>query len=180
MRKMTSNWIAEKIKIRLSDKLLESRPMLHFLKPLPEKGHHPNKDKSIPLLQDKRFEVARRKSVSSGYLRTYKRMNGGGGGGEGDEMDDIVFDSSSFSSSTPSILMPSSYDPFPNSSYIASSSAPPVPLLPRSLRPMSSLMDIEGSLIPNLTRRSEAAHHLDEPYFESKHTKIGHWHMYDQ
>ncbi|GJJ72852.1 hypothetical protein EMPS_05210 [Entomortierella parvispora] len=170
IRKMASNWIANRIKIRLGDSILERRPMLHFLKPIPDRGYHPNKDKTVPLLQDKRFESARRKSVSSGYIRTGKN-----GDREDGTTDHVVFDSSMFSNSTPSILLPPAFDTLSSSSSLHH----PVPALPRSSRPMSSLMDIEGTLVPNMTRRSEI-HHLDQPYMDSRHTKTGHWHMYDQ
>jgi hypothetical protein len=64
-----SDWINTK----LSDRLFDVRPTLPFLKPVPERGYYANKDKTLPLLDDKRYEMARRKSISSGYL------NGGTG-----------------------------------------------------------------------------------------------------
>ncbi|KAF9936237.1 hypothetical protein BGZ65_002626, partial [Modicella reniformis] len=73
LRKIASTWISDWINIKLSDRLFEARPTLPFLKAVPERGSYANKDKTPPLMKDKRYEMARRKSISSGHL------NGGTG-----------------------------------------------------------------------------------------------------
>ncbi|KAF9330290.1 hypothetical protein BG006_006747 [Podila minutissima] len=74
IRKMSSNWMSDWIKIRVGDRLFDRRPMLPFLKPVPSRGTCRNKDAPVPFLQEKKFietEAARRrKSVSSEYSAT--------------------------------------------------------------------------------------------------------------
>ncbi|KAG0076609.1 hypothetical protein BGZ92_002327 [Podila epicladia] len=71
---MSSNWMSDWIKIRVGDRLFDRRPMLPFLKPVPNRGTCRNKDAPVPFLQEKKFietEAARRrKSVSSEYSAT--------------------------------------------------------------------------------------------------------------
>ncbi|ORZ13791.1 hypothetical protein BCR41DRAFT_355000 [Lobosporangium transversale] len=118
MRKMASNWISDWFKIKLTDRLFESRPMLPYLKPIPDRGSHKDKDKSVPLLQDKRFEMARRKSVSSGYLSATSMIGEGRDGGFGGDGVELDFAMSPFSTSMPSIVMQSSPLPPPVSGII--------------------------------------------------------------
>ncbi|KAF9348360.1 hypothetical protein BGX34_002523 [Mortierella sp. NVP85] len=101
LRKLSSNWMSDWINTKLSDRLFDARPTLPFLKPVPERGYYANKDKSLPLLDDKRYEMARRKSISSGYL------NGGTGSSKlGDHpMVDLDME---FHLPQPSASMPSS------------------------------------------------------------------------
>ncbi|KAG0054094.1 hypothetical protein BGZ83_011978 [Gryganskiella cystojenkinii] len=192
MRKMASNWVAERLKVKLGDQMYDARPMLHFLQSVPDRGTHPNKDKTLPLTKDRRFEIARRKSISSGYIKTTKHSEKES---DDDRVDHLIFDTTAFSASTPSILLPAYSSSLANSyshhHNIYSNNAkaiPPVPPIPQSLRPMSSLMNIEGFLIPNQYQQQQQTYqskrregHLDQPYLESKATtaKTGHWHMYD-
>ncbi|KAF9390619.1 hypothetical protein CPC16_004933 [Podila verticillata] len=71
IRKMSSNWMSDWIKVRVGDRLFDRRPMLPFLKPVPSRGTCRNKDAPVPLLQEKKFiesELARRRrSISSEY-----------------------------------------------------------------------------------------------------------------
>ncbi|KAF9092644.1 hypothetical protein BGX29_010364, partial [Mortierella sp. GBA35] len=129
IRKMAKNWISEKIQVKMGDRLFDSRPKLPFLKEVPTRGFVKNTDRTVPLSQDKRFEIARRKSVSSGYL------TGGGGGGA---------------------MMPS---------------------MPMT-RPMSSMMDIEGTLIPMLSRPPEKHHGHSHHHRHQPQESVGHWDLY--
>ncbi|KAG0029805.1 hypothetical protein BGZ82_007720 [Podila clonocystis] len=74
IRKMSSNWMSDWIKIRVGDRLFDRRPMLPFLKPVPSHGTCRNKDSPVSLLHEKTFietEAARRRrSVSSEYSAT--------------------------------------------------------------------------------------------------------------
>ncbi|KAG0204170.1 hypothetical protein BGX28_003785 [Mortierella sp. GBA30] len=149
IRKMSTNWMSEWLSVKMVDRMFESRPILPFLQPVIERGSYKNKD-PVPLLKDKRFAVARRKSLSSGYLtkgkkgslRTKK---------EEDELQrdymDLRIDSEMFSSSMPSILLPGSTT---------------------MTRPMPSMMDVEGTLIPMQSRP------MDKEPLE----RDGHWHYY--
>ncbi|KAG0366323.1 hypothetical protein BC939DRAFT_440977 [Gamsiella multidivaricata] len=126
MRKLASSWVSEWMNITMCDRLFESRPTLPFLKPVPDRGTSKNKDKSVPLLQDKRYEMARRKSVSSGY-------SSGGSGGKHHDLwsPDLDFEAHNFSLSMPSILM-----------------LPAVPSLPTT-----RAMDLEGMVPPRVSSR---------------------------
>ncbi|KAF9419301.1 hypothetical protein BGZ94_009457 [Podila epigama] len=69
---MTSNWFSQWIKLKIGDKLYERRPILPFLKSVPDRGVCRNKEAiPKPLLTDKNFAKAgaiqRRRSVSSEY-----------------------------------------------------------------------------------------------------------------
>ncbi|KAF9117196.1 hypothetical protein BGX27_000045 [Mortierella sp. AM989] len=152
IRKMASSWLTGWMIVKMGDRIFETRPMLPFLKSIPDRGTHKNRDNTIPLMKDKRFEMARRKSIASGYL-----IGGTGSfklGGKDDEEAKVMemeFDISSFSSSTPEFL------------------TPPVPSLPMN-RPMSPMMDIEGTLIPMSSRPGEK-------YPEMISARNSHWHL---
>ncbi|KAF9949895.1 hypothetical protein BGZ72_008348 [Mortierella alpina] len=145
MRKMSSTWASDWLMVKILDRLFESRPTLPFLQPVPDRGSSHNKDTAVPLLKDKRFAVARRKSVSSGYL-----TGDSGSSRYGSESEFRVdqMESDMFSYSMPSILLPGS-----------------TPMT----RPMESMMDIEGTLIPMQPRPVAK---------ESHHERSSHWHFY--
>ncbi|KAF9912286.1 hypothetical protein EC991_000178 [Linnemannia zychae] len=173
--RMASNWVSEKIKIQMGDRLFDARPLLPFLKQVPTRGYAKNTDKtSVPLIKDKRFELARRKSVSSGYLTgggTGSRSRGGsrrgsfdygyngsGNSGDGNERSlNMTFETPSYpySTSMPSVILP------------GGAMHPSLPMT----RPMSSMMDIEGTLIPMLSRPPEKKSFQQEP-------AAGHWGLY--
>ncbi|KAF9384433.1 hypothetical protein CPB97_005683 [Podila verticillata] len=166
IRKMASNWIGDWVQVKMGDRLFDSRPMLHFMKPVPDRGSYRNRDNTVPLLKDKRFEAARRKSISSGEIGRHSSEEGFEGFTEKQEKKSKkknkggVFDSSPFSSSMPSIIGASP------SGYI-----PAVPALPPMHRRMSSMMDIEGTLIPAVPRQ-----HRQEQEVIGLHNS--HWHLY--
>lgn len=167
---MASNWIGDWLQVRMGDRLFDSRPMLHFMKAVPDRGSHRNRDNTVPLLKDKRFEVARRKSISSGEIGRHSSEEGFEGFTEKQEKKskkknkggaiDSSFDSSPFSSSMPSIIGASP------SGYI-----PAVPALPPIHRPISSMMDIEGTLIPAVPRQ----HQQEQEVIGLRNS---HWHLY--
>lgn len=163
---MASNWIGDWVQVKMGDRLFDSRPMLHFMKPVPDRGSYRNRDNTVPLLKDKRFEAARRKSISSGEIGRHSSEEGFEGFTEKQEKKSKkknkggVFDSSPFSSSMPSIIGASP------SGYI-----PAVPALPPMHRRMSSMMDIEGTLIPAVPRQ-----HRQEQEVIGLHNS--HWHLY--
>jgi hypothetical protein len=70
---MASGWLSDWLIVKFGDRIFEERPMLSFLKPVPDRGTHKSKESTKPLLKDKKFDVARRKSIACGYL------NGGTG-----------------------------------------------------------------------------------------------------
>ncbi|KAF9929871.1 hypothetical protein FBU30_001120 [Linnemannia zychae] len=179
IRKMANNWVSDMIKVKMGDRLFDARPFLPFLKQVPTRGFVKNTDKTdVPLTLDKRFEVARRKSISSGYLSgpsspsnsrrgsiEYTGNNSGnvgggshGGIGEGKSLT-MTFEAPSYpySTSLPSIILP------------GGTMLPNMPMT----RPMSSMMDIEGTLIPMLSRPSEKQSR--QPQQESTG---GQWHLY--
>ncbi|KAF9963341.1 hypothetical protein BGZ70_007473 [Mortierella alpina] len=145
MRKMSSTWASDWLMVKILDRLFEVRPTLPFLQPVPERGSSNNKDTAVPLLKDKRFAVARRKSVSSGYL-----TGDSGSSRYGSESEFRVdqADSEMYSYSLPSILLPGSTT---------------------MTRPMESMMDIEGTLIPMQPRPVAK---------EPLHERSSHWHYY--
>ncbi|KAF9347237.1 hypothetical protein BGX26_001272 [Mortierella sp. AD094] len=153
VRKIASTWLSDWAIMKWGDRIFETRPTLPFLKPVPHRGTHKNKDNTVPLSKDKRFESARRKSIASGYLI------GGTGSYKLEERDfddakdlDFGIEISLFSSSTPSI------------------NVPPVPSMPMT-RPMASMMDIEGTLIPMMSRPPEKQSDM----FSARNS---HWHLY--
>ncbi|KAF9174344.1 hypothetical protein BGX21_000176 [Mortierella sp. AD011] len=107
VRKIASTWLSDWAIIKMSDRIFETRPILPFLKPVPDRGTHKYKDNTVPLTKDKRFELARRKSIASGYLiggtGSYKL-----GEKDSDDTKDLDFEIevSLFSTSTPSISGP--------------------------------------------------------------------------
>ncbi|KAG0325548.1 hypothetical protein BGZ99_000532 [Dissophora globulifera] len=120
MRKIASSFISEWLNVKLADRVFESRPMLTFLKAVPDRGSAKNKDKTVPLLEDKRYEAARRKSISSGYLnamplRRKGRSSSEGGDGLGLPVVDMEFETGEFAASMPSIVraMPPAVPPLP-------------------------------------------------------------------
>ncbi|KAG0342689.1 hypothetical protein BG000_002473 [Podila horticola] len=173
IRKVASNWIGEWVQVKMGDRLFDNRPMLHFMKPVPDRGSQRNTDNTVPLFKDKRFEAARRKSISSGEIGRHSSEEGFGGFTEkqdkkskkkskGSGAIDSSFDSSPFSSSMPSIIGAS-----PSSSgYI-----PAVPALPPIHRPISSMMEIEGMLIPAVPRQ----HQQEQEVIGLRNS---HWHLY--
>ncbi|KAG0260980.1 hypothetical protein BGZ95_004311, partial [Linnemannia exigua] len=181
IRKMASNWVSEKIQKKLGDRLFDARPILPFLKQVPTRGTAKNTDKTdVPLTKDKRFEMARRKSVSSGYLTAagsgsgsgFGSGNGGRGsfeyGGYGGNNDASSNNNNSNKNSSSNKNNKNNSAPangsgngrsldmtFETPSYPYSTSMPSVilpggamlPSLPMT-RPMSPMMDVEGTLIP--------------------------------
>ncbi|KAG0356849.1 hypothetical protein BG005_004216 [Podila minutissima] len=173
IRKMASNWIGDWVQVKMGDRLFDSRPMLHFMKPVPDRGSHRNRDNTVPLLKDKRFEAARRKSISSGEIGRHSSEEGFEGFTEkqdkkskkknkGSGAIDSNFDSSPFSSSMPSII---------GASPSSSGHIPAVPALPPIHRPISSMMDIEGMLV-------SAAPRLHQQEHEVIGLHNSHWHLY--
>ncbi|KAG0048871.1 hypothetical protein BGZ89_004426 [Linnemannia elongata] len=178
MRKMASNFVSDKIKIKLGDRLFDARPVLPFLTQVPTRGHVKNTDKTdVPLTQDKRFELARRKSISSGYL-----SSGTGGGGSSSRRGSFDYGSSDRDRRDMQALGNGrSLDmTFETPSYPYSTSMPSVvlpggtmlPSMPMT-RPMSSMMDVEGTLIPMLSRPPEK-----HPYKHQQEKNPGHWNLY--
>ncbi|KAF9438392.1 hypothetical protein BGZ76_008172 [Entomortierella beljakovae] len=106
IRKMASSWVSDWLLVKLGDRIFEGRPILTFLKPVPDRGYHKNKENNVPLVDDKRYEIARRKSIASGYL------NGGTGsyllgGKEDPSAMDMEFDAAlvnSYSLNTSKVL----------------------------------------------------------------------------
>ncbi|KAF9546276.1 hypothetical protein EC957_009889 [Mortierella hygrophila] len=180
IRKMASNFVSDKIKIKLGDRLFDARPVLPFLKQVPSRGYAKNTDKNdVPLTQDKRFEVARRKSISSGYLTSVPGSGGsrsrrgsfdyGSSSGDRDRREvhaqgngrslDMTFEPPNFpySTSMPSVILP------------GGTMLPKMPMT----RPLSPMMDIEGTLIPMLSRPPEK-----HPYKHQQEHNPGHWNLY--
>ncbi|KAI1319896.1 hypothetical protein EDD11_002570 [Mortierella claussenii] len=164
MRSTASHWLSSWFRIKWTDRLFESRPILPFLKFVPDRGSFKDKDKNIPLLQDRRFEIARRKSISSGYLSRDtgsiklkgERSGPGGAKNDGDyvaEEVEMEFGPSVFSTSMPSIIMPPSISSMPMT------------------RPMSSMMDIEGTLIPMISKPAIKEN-------DTVRRRHSHWHLY--
>ncbi|KAG9072106.1 hypothetical protein KI688_006330 [Linnemannia hyalina] len=180
IRKMASNFVSDKIKIKLGDKLFDARPVLPFLKQVPSRGHAKNTDKTdVPLTQDKRFEVARRKSISSGYL-----TSGSGSGGSRSRRGSFDYGSSSGDRDRREVQaqgngrsLDMTFEPpnFPYSTSMPSVVLPGGTMLPKMpmTRPMSPMMDIEGTLIPMLSRPPEK-----HPYKHQQDHNPGHWNLY--
>ncbi|KAF9201844.1 hypothetical protein BGZ49_007950 [Haplosporangium sp. Z 27] len=143
VRKVASSWLSDWLMIKMGDRIFEARPSLPFLKTVPDRGSLKNKDNTVPLLKDKRFEVARRKSIASGYL-----IGGTGSyklGGRKDDEDDMIID-------TDISLSASSWLSSKNSP--ASSPPLPLPSMPM-IRPLSGIMDIErGQSDVNVVRNN--------------------------
>ncbi|KAF9401128.1 hypothetical protein BGZ94_005298 [Podila epigama] len=192
IRKMASNWVGDWLQVKLGDRLFDSRPMLPFMKPVPDRGTHPNRDTNVPLLQDKRFEAARRKSISSGEIgrrsgsedsfglgehytnnptaldkKCKKKKNKNKDDASGSGSIDLSFDSSPFSSSSPSIIGSEYHHRYHHSN----KNIPAVPSIPAIHRPLSSMMDVEGTLIPVGPRFYQ---HEQEPI----DLRSSHWHLY--
>ncbi|KAF8949366.1 hypothetical protein BGZ47_005589 [Haplosporangium gracile] len=178
IRKMASNFVSEKIKIKLGDRLFDARPVLPFLKQVPTRGQAKNTDKTDVLLtQDKRFELARRKSVSSGYLTSGSGSGSASGsrrgsfdcGSSGDR------DRSKASGNGKSLDMTFEMPSYPYSTSMSSVILPGGTMLSSlpMTRPMSSMMDIEGTLIPMLSRPPEK-----HPYKHQQESNPGHWNLY--
>ncbi|KAG0207241.1 hypothetical protein BGX33_006937 [Mortierella sp. NVP41] len=178
IRKMAKNWISEKIQVKMGDRLFDSRPMLPFLKEVPTRGFVKNTDRTVPLSQDKRFEIARRKSVSSGYL------TGGGGGGSGGRRGSFDYGSGGGSGSGDgngrSLDMTFETPSYPYSMSMPSVILPGGAMMPSMpmTRPMSSMMDIEGTLIPMLSRPPEKHHGHSHHHRHQPQESVGHWDLY--
>ncbi|KAF9154422.1 hypothetical protein BG015_000971 [Linnemannia schmuckeri] len=176
IRKMASNFVSEKIKVKLGDRLFDARPVLPFLKPVPARGHVKNTDKTDVLLtQDKRFELARRKSVSSGYLTSGSGSGSGSRRGSFDYGSTGDRDRSEASGNGKSLDMTFETPSYPYSTSMPSVILPGGTMLPNlpMTRPMSSMMDIEGTLIPMLSRPPEK-----HPYKHQQESNPGHWNLY--
>lgn len=175
---MASNFVSDKIKIKLGDRLFDARPVLPFLTQVPTRGHVKNTDKTdVPLTQDKRFELARRKSISSGYL-----SSGGSGGGSSSRRGSFDYGSSDrdrrevqAQGNGRSLDMTFEAPSYPYSTSMPSVILPNGTMLPNMpmTRPMSSMMDVEGTLIPMLSRPPEK-----HPYKHQQEKNPGHWHLY--
>ncbi|KAG0335218.1 hypothetical protein BG004_000082 [Podila humilis] len=187
IRKLASNWIGEWVQVKMGDRLFDSRPMLHFMKPVPDRGTHRNKDSTVPLLQDKRFDMARRKSISSGEIARHSSEDAFEGFREQQEKKskkkkgssssqhhnksgdqgivDSSFDSSPFSSSMPSILRGDQ----PGYS-LSGSAVPAVPVVPPIHRPISTM--VEGTIVPHTGPRQ------DQQETEVIGLRNSHWHLY--
>ncbi|KAG0372385.1 hypothetical protein BGX24_000322 [Mortierella sp. AD032] len=195
IRKMASNWVSERIQMKLGDRVFDARPILPFLKHVPARGTAKNTDKTdVPLTKDKRFEIARRKSVSSGYLTTGSGSGSGfgSGNGGGDRRGSFEYGGYSGSNDTSNNNKGNtgansngngngrSLDmTFETPSYPYSTSMPSVilpggvmhPIMPMT-RPMSSKTDIEGTLIPMLSRPPE------KNQYQQESVGSGHWGLY--
>jgi hypothetical protein len=134
VRKIAAGWAWGWINTTICDRLFISRPQLPYLKPVPDRGSAKNKDKSVPLTKDKRYEMARRKSVSSAYP---------GAGLQGDDLGiegaDLDFEPALFSASMPSVVM---------------SGQPSMPS-PPGVRPSASMMDMDSVMKSIVQRPTE-------------------------